>query len=562
MNSENFGLIAYDNDRKSSEVYLKAFNQQFNERTNIKFVKVWDSVDSLISYILKTGVPTVNELSKILVLDEGFKNQNAADNMVDKFISLEQMFTTRGVNRPYLLWATTNDRIYDIFKVHSQDRMYNGQDLFIYEKTLVFSLRRNSNGTISMAQLENVVTGRADETALSIRHNYKDRGDMLKENFKQTQEAVNNQQMNSINALREQLKNDAKKNNIQVEPSREEQKVKQEAEYFKSHERDLPDDPVEQLQARMQQQYGEANDQELEDTLNDKEVQQFFNNSDTKELKDYSQESFLKAYQHMTKPALDYASKLDIEQATILFTGRFGSGVTSTIYNIATIYALHKRKVLIINLDLYDDLINYFPDFTRFYKQKQLSKVFSSHFVSVDDITVDVNNNISIISDYGRFQREQTVSEKVRSLQRILEYAKHNFDIVLVDCGPYFNETYSSVSEEIDDIVIISTLENLPNLSTFSTQQDLLNTNLLDFIINHANKMPGIIVSKLSFQAHNAEIKKTILNLDTSLSNCRFIAAIMYDKNWNLQIKSQVPYCLQNSYNYNQLQYITQGLVV
>ena len=52
MNSENFGLVAYNNDRKSSEIYLKAFNQQFSERTNIRFIKVWDSVDSLISFIL------------------------------------------------------------------------------------------------------------------------------------------------------------------------------------------------------------------------------------------------------------------------------------------------------------------------------------------------------------------------------------------------------------------------------------------------------------------------------------------------------------------------------
>lgn len=559
MNSENFGLVAYNNDRKSSEIYLKAFNQQFSERTNIRFIKVWDSIDSLISFILKSGVPTVNELSKILVLDEGFKSQVEASNMVDKFISLEQMFKTRGVNRPYLLWATTNDRVYDIFKVHAQDRMYNGQDLFIYEKTLVFNLRRNSNGSVSMNQLENVVTGRADETALSIRHNYKDRGDLLKENFKRTQQDVKNQEMDSINALRQQLKNDAKKNNITNELSREEQRQQQENKYYNAHDRDIPDDPVEQLQARMQQQYGASNDQELEDTLNDDQVQKVFEQSQRTDS--YSQEGFLKAYKNMDKPAMNFAAKLDYEQATILFTGRFGSGVTSTIYNVATMYALHKRHVLIVNLDLYDDLISYFPDFIRFYKQKQLSKVFSSHFISVDDVVVDVSSHIGIISDYGRMQREQNVSEKVRSLQRILNFASKNYDIVLVDCGPYFNETYSAANEDINDIVICSTLENLPQLATFSTQKDSLNTNLLDFIVNN-HKMPGIIVTQLAFQAHNAEIKKQIQNLDTALSNSRFISAIMYDKNWNLQALSEVPYCLQSPYTFNQIQYITQGLVV
>lgn len=560
MNNEDFGLVAYDNDRKSSDIYLKAFNQQFNERANIRFVKVWDSVDSLISYILKTGVPTVNELSKILVLDNGFKSQNAAADMVDKFISLEQMFVNRGVNRPYLLWATANNRVYDIFKVHANDNMYEGKELLVYQKTLIFNIRRNSNGSVSMAQIENIVTGRADETALSIRHNYKDRGDLLKENFAHTQKAVDNQELDSINALRDKLKQEAKKNDVAPQPAKQEIKQKQEDKFFNKHDRDIPDDPVDQLQARMQAQHGQANDKELEDTLNDSQVQQFF--SEQSKIDPYSQEGFLKAYRHMHKPAMNYASKIDEEQATILFTGRFGSGVTSTIYNVATMYALHKRKVLIINLDLYDDLVQYFPDFIRFYKRKSLSKVFSSHFVSVDDIAIDVTYNISVISDYGRMQREQNVSEKVRALQRILQYAKHNFDIILIDCGPYFNETYASSGDNIDDIVIVSTLETLESLPNFSTQQDSLNNNLLDFIINHNNKMPGILVSQLSFQAHNAEIRKKILNLDTSLSNCRFISAIMYDKNWNLQVNSHVPYCLQSSYNFNQIQYITQGLVV
>ena len=84
---------------------------------------------------------------------------------------------------------------------------------------------------------------------------------------------------------------------------------------------------------------------------------------------------------------------------------------------------------------------------------------------------------------------------------------------------------------------------------------------MLDFIVNN-HKMPGIIVTQLAFQAHNAEIKKQIQNLDTALSNSRFISAIMYDKNWNLQALSEVPYCLQSPYTFNQIQYITQGLVV
>ena len=46
-------------------------------------------------------------------------------------------------------------------------------------------------------------------------------------------------------------------------------------------------------------------------------------------------------------------------------------------------------------------------------------------------------------------------------------FASKNYDIVLVDCGPYFNETYSAANEDINDI------DNLFNFRKLTTTSNI-----------------------------------------------------------------------------------------
>lgn len=554
MNKSQFGVVAYDMQSKSSKKYILALNQQYRA-DDFEFVRAWDNVDSLMDFTMRDGVPVINELSKILILDSGFNNQEAADDIVENFMSLQETFNNRGINRPYLLYATSNNRVFDIFKTKST---YHGHDTISYDKTRIFSLTRDSNGSLSSHQLENILLGLLDNTAVSIRHDYQDRGDLLQKNFEHTKQSVSNQHITDINAIREQLKHNAHENNIDTgKKTVEELRQEEQDKAYEAHDRTRPQTAVEKVASQVTNNLDNA-DNNLSPQF------QTSNNSSVpvNDNKKITVVDYLKAYQKMPKTALSFSSKLASETGTILFSGRFGSGVTSTIYNIASMYQSYNRHVLIINLDLYDDLIHYYPTFINFYNQKNLQNVFSSHFITVDSICVDIDNNLSIISDYGNMQREQSITDKVRNLKRLVEVAQHNYEIILIDAGPYFNEAYGNISELLDDIIFVSKLDVLPSLDNFSTNRERLNTNVLHYIINHQDKMPGLIISCLDFQANNSEIRKQIKQLNTSLCNCRLISAVMYDKYWDLQLLSQTPYCLQNRINFQQIQYLTQGLIV
>ena len=207
MIKSKFGVVAYDSERKSSKIYLDAFNRQFQQE-NFDFINAWDSVDSLISLVNDNGVPVINDLNKILILDSGFKNPLSATDVVEDLTSLQEVFANRGVTRPFLLFATTNNRVYDIYKTGASP---NGHDLFVYLKTRIFHLTRDSNGSINVAQIANIITGRSDDTALSIRKDYQSRGDLVQNKFEQIKQEATNKNINTLNEIRQQLKTEAQK---------------------------------------------------------------------------------------------------------------------------------------------------------------------------------------------------------------------------------------------------------------------------------------------------------------------------------------------------------------
>lgn len=556
------GVVAYDQERKSSTIYQNIINNEFGKE-GINCIKAWDNVDALISYAMNDNAIILNTLKRILVLDTGFNNSNDTTRMANEFISLQEVFENKGITNPLLTLATSNNELYDLFKTHTE---FKGHATFVYDKTRINVLKKDSNGSISAIDLENILMGRSDETALSIRHDYKDRGTVLSEQFDRIQQQAKKQDTNNaLENLRQQLRNEVPEDKLKEEQEKNEhksqtQKLKEQQrnDVLAAHER-FNGNNLDQLSEQLK-------DNSLSNTLVSSKVSDD-SSSNTQNRQVYTKDDIVnfndlnKTYKNTKRELIDYSPKLAIEKNVILFTGKTGSGVTSLMYNIANIYRMYNRKVLMINLDEYDDLIKYDNNFIKYYQQKNIHQAFLTNFVNLDDITINLHNNFSIISDYGKLQHEQNYHEKTRNTERILKNAIRLYDLILIDCGNNFNEVYEKISNQVNNIIVVTNVESLDSLDNFSHEQSRLQQNILNFIYQN-KKMPGIVINKLDFKINTNLIENQIKQLKTALNNSRYVGSVLYDKHWNLQINSQVPYCLQSKNKFNKIKYLAERIVV
>lgn len=553
MIKSKFGVVAYDSERKSSKIYLDAFNRQFQQE-NFEFINAWDSVDSLINLVNDNGVPVINDLNKILILDSGFKNPLSATDVVEDLTSLQEVFTNRGVTRPFLLFATTNNRVYDIYKTGSSP---NGHDLFVYLKTRIFHLTRDSNGSINVAQIANIITGRSDDTALSIRKDYQSRGDLVQDKFEQIKQEATNKNINTLNEIRQQLKSEAQKDGNQLVKSKDEMVQEQKDKLFDSHERKVNNifDNLKDEIINNQQNQPQTNQQQ-----NQKKVNNIFAHISDEIGQEKTDIDLVKYFKNKKLLIQDCWQKLLIEKNVICFAGKTGSGTTSLIANFAKIYSMFNRKVLLINFAENDDITSYFSSFADYYQEKRLNNIFEQPFLNLDEILIQVNQNISIISDLGSNQRSQNILVKTRSAKRIIEIAKREYDLILIDCGQNFNEVYANVNSFVDNLIFVSKFDELTKLDDLTNDKILFEQNILNFA-EKTSKRPGIVVQQILFPTTYHQIKNEIHKLKI-LDRSRLIGEVAFDKYWQLQKQSQIMFCNQNSINYRQIIMLTENLVV
>lgn len=145
-----------------------------------------------------------------------------------------------------------------------------------------------------------------------------------------------------------------------------------------------------------------------------------------------------------------------------------GVGKTTTILNLAGIYSLMKKKVLIIDMDLYSGGIAVSLDI----KNKKdifmmIDSMANNRFTSLKDYVTAYNANIDVLS-CPRDPREASKVES-RFIPIIFDIAKKEYDVVLVDMNHVLDEinltildySYMSLFVIINDIVDFKNMKSL-----------------------------------------------------------------------------------------------------
>lgn len=145
-----------------------------------------------------------------------------------------------------------------------------------------------------------------------------------------------------------------------------------------------------------------------------------------------------------------------------------GVGKTTMTINLAGIYYLMKKKVLIIDADFYSGGVSTWLDIRN--KKDiymMINSISNNHYSSITDYVTSYNNGIDILAS----PRDPRSAMKIESkyIPIILEFAKREYDVILVDTNHILNEinlmildnSYMSLFLITNDLIDLKNMKNL-----------------------------------------------------------------------------------------------------
>ncbi len=144
-----------------------------------------------------------------------------------------------------------------------------------------------------------------------------------------------------------------------------------------------------------------------------------------------------------------------------------GTGKTTTLLNLAGIFSLQKKKVLIIDLDLYGGAIALslnIPNEQDIYRL--VDDLNSNRFEIIDRYLVKYNDYIDVIPSPKDPRNASKIGSKYISV--VLSKVIYRYDVILIDTNHFLNDITLVALDASDQVlyVINNDPSNLKNMAT------------------------------------------------------------------------------------------------
>lgn len=542
---QKIGIVAYDEVSNDKNVFQNAFATYYAKTGLYDFAVSWSSIDELMKYIRESGVATLNELSRILVLDQAFENRLDTTNIVNKFVSLEELMYNRSVTHPILTYATGQQEVYDLFKRKSSPE---GHPLFPYEKTRVNRIKTGANNAIPMGQFTRILNGEMDDNALAIRNDYTGRETVARQQVENFKKHKLNGRAGEIDNVIERLKQG--ENNGEPEGQAGERLTNKEVK-----------DVIKKAKEKKRQEELAKNYRPKEKEIRQEKARLHADKvTDLEKNQNKSISSQLLTLANNLRSAnfaLNFNNKLYNDRGIVIFGGLMGSGCSSVVANLAMFYALMEKKVLIANLSSSDHITRYFKSYHQRYNElNRKQSLITRGAKTIKEISVPVAKNIELISDFGAVQKAYTIKQRLTNYNQIMMAS--GYDIVIVLAGDNFEPVFLQTNQEyINDVVLVSPQADLQELGL-----DLItNTNKLVAKEKYLKHPLGLIINQIQYYESPEVVQRNILSLDPPLDRLRLIGEITHEDNWFLQARAGVPLVATSSLVKNYFTEIAKNII-
>lgn len=204
-----------------------------------------------------------------------------------------------------------------------------------------------------------------------------------------------------------------------------------------------------------------------------------------------------------------------------IYSPKGGVGKSMIAANMAGVSFLMNKKTLLIDADLYDGGLSLFVDNDISKTIYTLSDDFKNNkYDTIYDYVYHYNEKIDILC--APKTQLQSGDVKVKYIESIINVAKENYDLVVIDTNSAYNELNKRIFECVDEILLILT-------------NDMINIKNMKNIINifkseENNKYKVLLNSSFDFKEpyfSNYEIINVIgANIDYTLDRESFFKNI------------------------------------
>lgn len=198
-----------------------------------------------------------------------------------------------------------------------------------------------------------------------------------------------------------------------------------------------------------------------------------------------------------------------------------GVGKTTMVTNLAGIYYMMKKKVLIIDADFYSGGVSLWLDIRNKKDIFMLIDSFSNNrYSSIKDYVVEYNNGIDVLAS----PKDPRCALKIDSkyIPMIFELAKREYDVILVDTNHIMNEVNLMILDNVYKSLFMVTNDLI----------DLKNTKSLISIFRETDKNNYMLVLNCSRDTGRDyfslfDIRNIVKsNIDYTISNSFYIKNI------------------------------------
>lgn len=553
-----YAIIAYDDEKQSKDTYFEAMQAMFMNDDEINFINHWGTVNELVGFINSDGNSAVNQIDRLIVLDNGFQEQDSATQMTEDFTTLEQTMNNSGINHPFLVWLTSNQGVFDLCK---KDSKKEEPEILCYERVRVIRLITDSNGNIDNDSLINGIDGTSDKSALSIRKDFISRGERAINILKERQDATNNvaSQTKNLNNISDKLK---QLYNVDDTTTKDKNKDK---DGFRSAY-DTMKNKQDELAHQFQKHTVTA------EKINVKNNQSSVDTDDAKSNLISQIEANVANLQPNTRFNLRVKYQAKHHAFAIVVSGKHGVGVSSIVANLAECYACLKQKVLIINGSNNDSLAHFYPQFVNKYQESGRHNVLKDRSNKNGNQTryIPVTSYIDLMSDIGETQANYTLEERIGGIPTFLLNDNGEHQIVLIDAGENAYQAMKIIGFlNVSAMIFVAdnecnALDDLKYLG--NTKQGLVGLLQTTF----QDKPLGLIVNKCTNQdflsnrqkMNETNIIKYLPTLAPPFDRLMLLGKIPYYSAWHLQSNLQQRACYFNDEIFDIIMTIAERAVV